>query len=120
MMINIRSVPTSHLEQPSTLDSAYARADLTFAEFSSEAYGGGGIPDTAHTAYFDPGQIVHVRDADGYFGLPPGGYAIADGAYASMRRPETGSARTSGDATRVGEVSSDSGSFIEMGLRKMH
>jgi len=115
MMINIRSLPSSPLEQPTTTTGAYARADLSFADYASEDYGGGGIPDTARTAYFDHAQIVHASDK-GYFGLPPGGYAIVQGAYGSMARPS--SARTSGDATRVGDTPSESGSMIEMGLRK--
>ncbi|KAJ7271282.1 hypothetical protein B0H12DRAFT_1092903 [Mycena haematopus] len=114
MMINIRSVPS--LQQPVTTTGAYGRADLSFfAEHTSSAdYDGGGIPDTARTAYFDPAEIVRARD--GYIGLPPGGYAIVDGAYRTMGRP--GSARTSGDVTRVGDAASDYGSVIEMKLRK--
>ncbi|KAF8194848.1 hypothetical protein K438DRAFT_809488 [Mycena galopus ATCC 62051] len=113
MMINIRSVPSLE-QQPATTSGAYAQPDLSFADYTSTTYDAGNIPETARTAYFDPVEIV--RSADGYIGLPPGGYAIVDGAYRSLVRPS--SARTSGDATRVGDAMSDSGSMIEMGLRK--
>ncbi|KAF7349129.1 hypothetical protein MVEN_01435100 [Mycena venus] len=119
MMINIRSVPSSPLEHPTTTTGAYAHADFSFAECASsdDNYSAGGIPDTARTAYFDPAQVVVVAGDGGYFGLPPGGYAIVDGAYRSLTRPS--SARTSGDATRVGDAGSEAGSMIEMGLRKV-
>ncbi|KAJ7676805.1 hypothetical protein DFH06DRAFT_1466204 [Mycena polygramma] len=110
MMINIRSVPSSTLEDP-TSTNIYASSNLSFVDYAS-----GGIPDSSHRDYFDPdAQVVHAGE---YVGLPPGGYAIEDGAYHTITRP--GSARTSGDATRVGDMSSESGSIIEMGLRKAH
>lgn len=121
MMINIRSLPTSPLDHPTSTDAMYARTDLSFAaeytspgEYGSES---AGIPDTAATAYFDhPAQVVQSGE---YFGLPPGGYAIAEGAYGAYKSmPRPGSARTSGDATRVGEPS-ETGSIIEMGLMKV-
>ncbi|KAJ6475610.1 hypothetical protein C8R45DRAFT_1010446 [Mycena sanguinolenta] len=112
MMINIRSVPS--LQQPMMTTDPYPRADLSFVEAATVDYDRAGIPDTPQTAYFDPTEIVRARD--GYIGLPPGGYAILEGAHGSMVRP--GSARTSGDATHVGDSTSESGSMIEMGVRK--
>ncbi|KAJ7620483.1 hypothetical protein DFH06DRAFT_66552 [Mycena polygramma] len=118
MMINIRSLPSSPHNHPTSATGMYARADLSFAlsgnaDADDGAYASGGIPDTARTAYFDPGPGE-------YFGPPSGGggYAIAQGAYTSMMgRPA--SVRTSGDGTHVGESPSAAGSVMEMGLRKV-
>ncbi|KAF7325337.1 Protein kinase domain-containing protein [Mycena venus] len=62
---------------------------------------GNGLPDTARTAHVDSDQTVVVVASDEYFGLPPGGYTIMEGAY------QPSSARTSGDATRVGDAESE-------------
>ncbi|KAJ7018439.1 hypothetical protein C8F04DRAFT_1151540 [Mycena alexandri] len=118
MMINIRSLPSSPLDHPTSTAAAYARPDLSFAAYPSELYEEGGIPDTAHTAYF--------TDTGGYFGspdTPSSAYphstfrSLPRSTYRPILRP--GSARTSGDATRVGDAESDSGSVIEMGLMKV-
>ncbi|KAJ7651761.1 hypothetical protein B0H17DRAFT_1102069 [Mycena rosella] len=113
MMINMRSLPSSPLAEPTSTVDAYARPDLSFAMLPTDAYDMGGIPDTARTAYFDP------EHSGGYLELRPGGHALPHAQYGRMPRP--GSARTSGDATRVGDVESgsESGSIIEMELRKV-
>ncbi|KAJ6572792.1 hypothetical protein DFH09DRAFT_401981 [Mycena vulgaris] len=116
MMINMRSLPSSPLEQPTSTVSAYARTDLSFAELAAEPYAtydDRAIPDTARTAYFD--TTHRGGGEDGYFGLPAGGFAAA--GYGRMPRP--GSARTSGDATRVGDPENDAGSVIEMCAMKV-
>jgi hypothetical protein len=150
MMINIRALPPSSSASTSSrleLDvTATSGAHLSFANYHShssysynlglrpsgsfhspasedERYGAGGIPDTARTAYFDapaayfPGGKGKAGAA--YVGLPPGGYAIVEGAYGAAS-PRPVSARTSGDATRVGDEgdADDGGSVIEMELRK--
>lgn len=92
-----------------------------------ERYGAGGIPDTARTACFDPPAAYFPggkgKSGAAYVRLPPGGYAIVEGAYANAygaASPRPGSARTSGDVTRVGDEgdADEGGSVIEMELRK--
>lgn len=109
MMINMRSLPSSPLAAPGSTVSAYERTDLSFADHGMDSYAEREIPGTAHTAYFDTSHHGH----GGYFGLPS---PLAHASFKHIVHP--GSARTSGDATRVGDCGSDSGSIIEMGLRK--
>ncbi|KAJ7776544.1 hypothetical protein DFH07DRAFT_1056634 [Mycena maculata] len=107
MMINMRSLPSS-LPNPTSTGAAYARADLSFAEYGSHSYEDS--PDTARGAYF-VGALAVGASGSGYFGLPPATPRSADG---HIMGP--GSARTSGDATRIGDAGSDMkmGSIIEM------
>ncbi|KAJ7108329.1 hypothetical protein C8R44DRAFT_885075 [Mycena epipterygia] len=122
MMINIRSLPSSPLAQPTSSEGV----NLSFADsyMHGGTYADGGIPDTARTAFFD---TQHSPADHGYFKqhaqhsprADNGGYAEDGGGYFELHaRP--GSARTSGDATRVGEVGDDAeaGSVIEMGFMK--
>ncbi|KAJ7302248.1 hypothetical protein DFH08DRAFT_905544 [Mycena albidolilacea] len=152
MMINIRALPPSSSASTSSrleLDvTATSGAHLSFADYQlhssssynlglrpsgssynlrasdDERYGAGGIPDTARTAYFDaPAAYFPGSKGKAYVGLPPGGYAIVEGAYPNAygaASPRPGSARTSGDATRVGDEgdADEGGSVIEMELRK--
>jgi len=115
MMINMRSLPSSPLAQPTSTVAAYEREDLSFAEvgFGGDGYEYGGIPDTARTAYFDT-----AHTPGGYAGIATYKSNASYGAatYGRISRPDT--ARTSGDATRVGDAESDGGSIIEMGIRK--
>ncbi|KAJ6453753.1 hypothetical protein C8R45DRAFT_1223064 [Mycena sanguinolenta] len=127
MMINIRSLPTSTLDHPSTTSAAYARADLSFADYTTSPpgaaheyqYGGeagydyDAVPDTArspYTAYFDPEAVVRPRDRERdrrYVRLPP----LAAHPW---------SVRTSDDASRIDtEWRESGGSVIEMGLRRV-
>ncbi|KAJ6615063.1 hypothetical protein B0H10DRAFT_2042563 [Mycena sp. CBHHK59/15] len=90
MMINMRSLPSSPLEQPTSTAAMYERADFSFAQ---------------HASYDRDATSVLGRNTQhpGYTGLPGSG----------------ASTRTSGDATRVDIDSQlEAGSIYEMELRK--
>ncbi|KAK7030150.1 hypothetical protein R3P38DRAFT_895945 [Favolaschia claudopus] len=105
MMINIRSAAASSIHHPSSTAAAvYARPDVSFATYpatytAADQYHT--ILDITGTATF-PGA-VHFSPKGGKYGGGSGKPERGAYSYGDMgRRPSTG--RTSGDATRVGDV----------------
>ncbi|KAJ7464224.1 hypothetical protein B0H11DRAFT_2051727, partial [Mycena galericulata] len=122
MMINMRSIPSLPHKGPTSTLGAYAQTDLDFAQYDTNTYDDGAIPDTARTAVYFAGA-----GHNGYYGLASPGLTPSPLAQSSFALTELGvrsgigSARTSGDVTRVGEGDgngSEAGSLMEMGLRK--